>query len=714
VVAKKRRAAPSTTPVLAPPSTSPDAPAARRRAPIAILAAIELVVALTYANGLDGGFLLDARALIPLNPTVHVASWRTVAALFSQDYWNPFGAGGLYRPATTVSFLVDYAVLGNGERPLGYHLTNLALHLACVALLYALVLRLARRPWAAAVAAALFGLHPITTEAVTYIAGRADLLMAAGTLGAIFLHADRRRSPFALPAFVLAAALASFAKESGLVLVGILLAHDLLLGARRGARARYAAIAVVLVLYALGRHTAATTDVPVTDTPALDNPLVAVGPVQARLTALALTVKALGLLLWPRRLSADYSCCAITPIGWPPTIAELGALLLAAGIAAAVVAWSWRQRGPHPERTFFVVLACLAALPASNLLVVIGTPLAERTLYLPAAGLAALVACVLDDLRRRAARGAIALQVGVAVVLVAFAWRTHLRNEDWRSETSLWSSALTVVPDSAKANAALAAALFVEDGPRADLDRIVALGERAIAIQPDYQNALVALGGHSVVLGDRLAAAGQSAAARARYDRAVAVLERARGLDDAAVARLRARLAGRATTGPAPGDANLYNNLSLAYARTGRGRDALAAYQRSRDLDPLNPHRQADVGATLGQLQRWDDAAVAFWTALLLSPDDDTVELQLAEVYRRLPAEGARAIVESGGRAQILIDHPAVRRHRCRAMADLVAHLRTGGRAADADALQSRLNAECGTADTAAAAPEYESGSYAP
>jgi tetratricopeptide (TPR) repeat protein len=269
--------------------------------------------------------------------------------------------------------------------------------------------------------------------------------------------------------------------------------------------------------------------------------------------------------------------------------------------------------------------------------------------------------------------------------------RTRLRNEDWRSETALWSSAVAVVPDSAKANAALAAALFAADGARADLDRILALGERAIALQPDYQNALVALGGHAVVKGDRLAAAGQTAAARDLYQRAIGVLERARTLDEASVARSRAHLAGRPVSGPERGDANLYNNLSLAYARTGRGDDALTAYRRSRDLDPLNASRQADVGAVLAQLGRWDEAAVAYWSAILLAPGDAALKRQLVEVYRRLPTtDGSQPLVESGAQVQIVIDHPAVRQHRCRALADVVAHLDTGGRAAEAAQLRAR------------------------
>jgi tetratricopeptide (TPR) repeat protein len=705
-VTKKRRRAPAVAIAaprqVAPPPVAVDEPRATPVHLLLTLLVIELAVALAYANALDGGFVLDARALIPLNPTVHDATWRNVAALFTQDYWNPFGAGGLYRPATTLSFLLNYAVLGNGERVTGYHLTNLALHLGCVALLYALALRLTRRPWAAALAAALFGLHPIATEAVTYIPGRADLLMAAGMLAALCVHAGNAGGPAALGTFVLAAAIATFAKETGLVLVAVMLAHDVLLGVKRGARARYAAIAVVLLLYAFGRWAAATSDAPVTDTPPLDNPLIAVGALRARLTALALTVKSLGLLLWPHQLSADYSCCAITPLTWPPTLRDIGTLVLAIGAAAGVALWSIRQRRSHPERTFFVLLAGLAALPASNLIVIIGTPLAERTLYLPSAGVAALLASVLDDVRRRVPRaGAIALHVVLAIVLLVFALRTRLRNEDWRSDTTLWTSAVTVVPDSAKANAALAAALFVDGGARPDIDRIVALGERAIAIQPDYQNALVALGGHFLVKGDRLAAAGQTAAASAVYARAVGVLEKARTLDDAALARAREQMAGRSAVGPERGDANLYNNLSLAYARTGRPLDALAAYQRSRDLDPLNASRQGDVGAMLGQLQRWDDAAVSFWTAILLAPDDATYKRQLVEVYRRLPTDGPRPLVEAGSQVQIVIDHPAVRRQRCRAMANLIANLAAAGRAADADVLRAQRDGECDAVDDA-------------
>jgi tetratricopeptide (TPR) repeat protein len=460
--------------------------------------------------------------------------------------------------------------------------------------------------------------------------------------------------------------------------------------------ALYLAVAVVLALYGAARIFVAKADLPVTDTPALDNPMVAVDGLRARLTAFAVIARV--LRLWSGRAgSAPTTRAARSPQSAGRRRSPTSPPWLSCwAVVAAFVVWAFRQRRLHPERSYFATLAVLAWLPASNLILIIGTPLAERTLYLPFAGMSALIACVLDDVRGRATRQrAVAVSAAVAAVLAACALRTWFRNEDWRGDRSLWTSAIAAVPGSAKAHAALAATLFVEDGSRGDIDHIIALGERAIAIEPSYQNALVALGGHYVVKGDRFAAASSPAEARSWYLRAIDVLERARGLDDASTARFRARMAERGSVGPDRADANLYNNLSLAYARAGRYPDALVAYQRSRDLDPLNANRQGDVGAMLAYLERWDEAAVALWSASLLAPGNDDWKLQLVEVYRHLPAEGPRATIESGTQVQIALDHPAVRRQRCRAMEEIVAHLAAAGRSVDAAALRAQHDADC-------------------
>lgn len=641
-------------------AASPQTEAAARWArPLWLLLAVELAVLIVYAGALDGDFVLDARALIADNPFVREASWENAAVLLTSDYWHPHARGGLYRPATTLSFLVQHAPSGEAIRPLPFHLVNLALHLGAVGLVFTLARRSLASDWAAVAAAGLFGLHPLASEAVAYIGGRADLLSAVGVLGALAVHGSTRGGTGGAALFTLCSAVAAFSKETGLVLPLLLLAHDALLPARPGRGGRYLLAATILVAHALARAGALGSLLETPQPHALDNPLVAASPLAARLTALVVGVRALGLMLWPATLSSDYSCCEITPIPWPPD----GGALLRLGFAVAVFAgllwWIARQRRRHPARCLFALLALIAWLPASNLAVLSGTVLAERTLYLPLAGVAVVAASFFEGARAHGG-GRVAAAV-LVVVLSAYALRTWQRTHDWHDEVSLWASAVAAVPGSAKAHAGLAAALFAAPDAGERLDMIVALGERAVAIYPDYPQALVALGGHAVRAGDARAGTDPGAAESA-YARAVAALERARDLE--------------AEEQISPADRNLHNNLSLAYLRAGRLDEALRAYERSRNLEPLVARRHADVAAVLARLGRSDEAATALFTAILLDPADTELQSWLLELYGS-PAPGESANGDGG--LGIDFDDARVRGPRCRALDAVVTiHERAG------------------------------------
>src|SRR6185295_13647557 len=96
--------------------------------------------------------------------------------ILTDQYW-PLAIAGLYRPLTTLSFLFNYSILGNGENPAGYHWFNFILHSVNIALVYGLGLILFEQMAAPAfLLAAIWGLHPVQTEAVTNIVGRSDTL----------------------------------------------------------------------------------------------------------------------------------------------------------------------------------------------------------------------------------------------------------------------------------------------------------------------------------------------------------------------------------------------------------------------------------------------------------------------------------------------------------------------------------------------------------
>ena len=166
-------------------------------------------------------------------------------------------------------------------------------------------------------AAALWAVHPIATEAVTNIVGRADLLAALCVLGGLLLY--RRAIAFAGRSLAVAAvalfaiALAGvLSKENAAVLPGLMLLWDLSFdrpGLRRDFRRRVplygAAVAALAVLWA-ARH-AVLDALPAAQPVYVDNMIKAAGFWTARLTALKVIGLDLWLLAWPLDLSSDRS-----------------------------------------------------------------------------------------------------------------------------------------------------------------------------------------------------------------------------------------------------------------------------------------------------------------------------------------------------------------------------------------------------------------------
>ena len=212
--------------------------------------------------------------------------------------------------------------------------------------------------------------------------------------------------------------------------------------------------------------------------------------------------------------------------------------------------------------------------------------------------------------------------------------------------------------------------MFAADPRRAALDRVIAAGERAVAIRPDYLPALVDLGGYYIAKGDGEPGSGASA----WYAKGVDVLERARDLDTRAAERFVAKMlarGARAASIPAYGNDTLYANLGLAYLRLGRLDDALAAYERCRNLDPGNPTRYVDLSAVLARLARWDAASITLLEAVTIDGGQQDAARRLVELYRRIDPGGHAVVGDDEAEARINVDDPLVRHHRCQAFAEL-------------------------------------------
>src|SRR6185295_12578707 len=160
--------------------TSHSAAERRSISPVLILAGLAALVSLAYGGTLWNAFTFDDHAIVVNNPLIkRVEHWPT---LLRSDYWagtrDPAAAptvhAGLYRPLVLLSFAFNHAVAGIS--PWSYHLVNVSVHLVVTWLVYLLARQLTFSSAAALIAAVLFALHPIHTEAVAGAVGRAELL----------------------------------------------------------------------------------------------------------------------------------------------------------------------------------------------------------------------------------------------------------------------------------------------------------------------------------------------------------------------------------------------------------------------------------------------------------------------------------------------------------------------------------------------------------
>jgi protein O-mannosyl-transferase len=646
---------------------------------------------LAYSNSFTAGFPLDNKALVLLDTRVHAATAENVDLILHRTYWWPIGESGLYRPVTTLSYLFNYAILGNADRPFGYHVVNLAFHVANVLLLFALLRRfliphpkLPITPLAFA-PAALWAVHPLATEAVTNIVGRADLMAACAVLTGLlaFVRSSdakgTRRFGWLL-VLSLATLAGVFAKESAVVVAPLVVLTAICLPiTRRGVVPALLAMAPPLALLWIARASVLGS-APAAEFPFVDNPIVGLDFWRGRLTALAVITRYLWLMVWPVRLSADYSYAQIPPVegrAWM-VIAIATAVLVALSFV-----WLWRR---NRTAFLFAAFAAITFLPASNLLFPIGTIMAERVMYLPSAGLLALAAFLAAPLAAGpTVRRALAL--ALCLILAGFAARTWLRNRDWRDDVSLWTAAAEAAPHSFKVHRGLAEVLYEADKSPATLIRVIAENEAALAILAPLPDALNdaktyrQAGADYVERADVLhQPAGEpppaGSEARREYERAASLIQREIRIVDAATGPLKSGVA-----------ADGYRLLSAIYVRLHDAGKAVDTATKALTLDPENVVGYRQAAAAFLSAARNEDAAIALMTGGMVT-NDNSLAQELIDLYQRGLDPLRCAVRTTSNGPSLNPSCETVRRHACAATPEAVRIHERAGRADQAARLR--------------------------
>jgi hypothetical protein len=390
----------------------------------------------------------------------------------------------------------------SGFNPHSFHLVNVLLHTLATYLFVVFSKGVLPTRLSVLLAGIIFALHPIHSEAVAGIVGRADILAAVFFLLALLafkahisarsreerqaatkkpqssknsnhhqdyssLQCDKNGNfaaackkqqqhnlafePY-LAFTVIFAACAMFSKEQGVTVLGVCFVMDLLTTtkASKGQTLISLVIATIVLLTLRGRLMGFSPP----NFAKADNPASASDCMLTRgLTLAFLPAYNFWLLLCPAQLSFDWSMDAIPLItNWSDPRNGISAAFYAGLALAGLYILKARQGGEKKALAAAFAVMVMSFLPATNVLFYVGFVIAERVLYIPSMGFCLLLgyglakffkgqtACQQRPVRKMAAICAL------AILLATFGLRTLQRNRDWRDEESLYRSGLRVNP----------------------------------------------------------------------------------------------------------------------------------------------------------------------------------------------------------------------------------------------------------------------------
>ncbi|MBI4061706.1 MAG: tetratricopeptide repeat protein [Elusimicrobia bacterium] len=428
-----------------------------------------------YFNALGNG-LVDFDDAVVTHPqgAFGVSAVQRLATAVREEPLKALSDLLVARPLTGLSHMLDVALFGRDDY-WGHHLGNVAYHfLACCFAFLAAAQLLGSKSGALA-AALVFALHPLQTESVAYLAGRRDVLCGLLSLASLCLWLRGLRAG-AVALWALAMAAKPAAAAMPLLWLAAAAARDP--GERKERLPRDLALCLAC---AAASAAAALAHLQLEAAQARNLKLPAElfwyggNVVSQWATEPRILAHALKLLLWPVRLSADYSLQVFEP---SRSFLDMRTLLSLAACAAALwPAWALRKR--RPMAGFALAWIFLTYAPMLHLLPALHNSevFAEHWLYLPLFGFALLLGSLREDLQRfpKASWAALGL------LLCLYAGRTVLRNRDWKDATTLWSRTVETYPRCGRAHGILGM-VHLQKGELAAAEAALL---RALELRPD-------------------------------------------------------------------------------------------------------------------------------------------------------------------------------------------------------------------------------------
>ncbi len=628
---------------MSPSNPLPRAPFPLPPSPFPLLPALSVLAGvLVYANSLAGVFTFDDVASVQENASIRALS----TALSPPDRGEPVAG----RPVVNLSFALNYAAHGLDVR--GYHVVNIAIHIACGLLLFGLVRHTLSETRVAFAIALIWTVHPLLTEAVNYISQRTELLMSLFYLLTLYASVRGR-----VGVSIAACALGMACKETMATAPIVVVLYDrvfLYPTLKDACRARwrlYAGLAATWVLLA-----ALIWSGPRWESAGFST---GISMWTYLLNQTVMIVEYLTHAVWPLALVLDYGeprALTLGDVAWQ-------AALVVTLLALAVVALVKRPAIGFAAAAFFIILA-----PTTSIVPIATEVGADRRMYLP---LAALVTLAVTGAayagRALTARGMArrnAAPYAIAAVCIVLGALTVRRNLDYRDEMTLWQTTLERYPQPrAHRNYAT---LLKRAGYK---NEVIEHMQQSLEGHPEARYAL----GFELYEQGRLDEAAEELHRFAREVPGDPFVVQARSMAGDALLRLErfdeARAEYEAVTAAQPRSGAAWSNLGMALSRGGQQERAAAALRRAVEIEPGNGRSRANLaavlieagditaaapqaeeaarlnpsnpaarflaGLALSAIGREAEAAVHLRAALQLDPSNDDAREQLARLERR-------------------------------------------------------------------------------
>ncbi|MGA2604359.1 MAG: tetratricopeptide repeat protein [Verrucomicrobiia bacterium] len=543
---------------------------------------IVLAALAAYHNSFTVPFLFDDPHAIEDNPTIRHL-WPIGDVLSPPP--TSFVVGG--RPVLNLSLAVCYAL--GGLAVWWYHAFNLVVHVLAGLTLYGIMRRTLARPalrerfgasgeWVALAVAVLWTVHPLQTEAVTYIYQRCESLMGLFYLLTLYCFIRGAESGRSVGWFGLSVASCFLGMASKEVMVTaplMVLLYDrtFVSGSFRGTWGRHRRLYLELAsswlwlgYLMVGLHARGIGY-------GLGTKWWGYAPLECRVV-----VQYLRLTVWPHPLILDYGQHAA--IG-PLAAAAPYALILAVLATGVLFALKRQPAIGFVGAWFFVILA-----PTSSVVPIGGSPMAEHRMYLPLAAVVTMAVVGAVALGKRLfdrQQGVVLGCVAGGSVTVLLTFLSIQRNQDYNSPVTIWQGTVEKYPNNSRAHYNLGAALL-QSG---ELQDAIGHLEQAVRIQPDFAEA------HNSA-GVALEQAGRVQEAIGHYERALQIR---------------------------PDFADAHNNLGIALMRQGRLAEAIGQYEQALRIQPDYVRAQCNWANALLRMGQVPEAIQHYEQALRIQPD---------------------------------------------------------------------------------------------